>query len=312
MVEKVVEKIVEKPVEKIVEKVVEKEVQLPSEIKALSEARVKAIETHPISGAMDLFNSGSEVLDALASEELITLPPDVLRNGTFAEKVLQELGSTEGTPIEVPFIKQVGLISLLRNYANSRGIGVPLNCQYLFGGIYLKSLSLTLKSPMDIRGMFVMSCFARLDIYLTDGFEIAKEMEVAVNSNSSHEDWVNYRNSDDSDELTSYEYGGHIKLLHLKFDPNKMEHAITLIRNLGFGCVTQIYLEPTGDIDGPQFGRWLFEALKPYTDKEKAIKDANGQPFMPIISVIGEHIGSTGIYYPQCREEYLTKGYIFS
>lgn len=172
-------------------------------------------------------------------------------------------------------------------------------------------VSLTLKSPMDIRGMFMRSYFGRLDIYLTDEFEIAKDMEVAVNSNSSHEDWVNYRNSDNSDELTSYEDGGHIRLLHLKFDPNKMEHAITLIRNLGFGCVQQIRLEATGEVDGSTCARWIIEALKPYTEKEKAIKSSNGQQFMPYITQAGENF-TNGLRYPNISEDAEAKGYTFS
>ena len=310
VVEKVVEKIVEKPVEKVVEKVVEKEVQLPSEIKTLSEATVKAMETHPETGAIGFFNSGSAVLDALASEELGNFPTDVLHDGTLLNKVSEALGLSDNTPKEVPLIKQVGLISLLKNYANSRGIGVPLNCQMLFGGVYLSNLSLTLRSPMDIRGMFMMSYFARLDIYLTDEFEIAKDMDVAVNSNSSHEDWVNYRNSDDSDELTSYEYGGHIRLLHLKFDPNKMEHVITFIRNLGRGCVKQIYLEPTGDVDTEQFARWLFEAIKPYTDKEKAISDTIGDAYLCQLTPIGTNWSRPEFVYPDSSDGFRSKGYI--
>ena len=297
-------------VEKVVEKIVEKEVQLPSEIKTLTEATAKVMKTHPDSGAMVLFNSGSEVLNALAAEELVNLPTDVLQNGTLVNKVLETLGVSSSIPEEVPLIRQVGLISLSRNYANSRGIGVPLNCQMLFGGVYLNNLSLTLRSPMDIRGMFMMSYFGRLDIYLTDEFEIAKDMEVAVNSNSSHEDWVNYRNSDDSDELTSYEYGGHIKLLHLKFDPNKVEHAITLIRNLGRGCVKQIYLEPTGDIDTEQFARWLLEAIKPYTAKEEAIKDRIDDEYLCALSPIGQVWGAFGLGFPGASDGFRSKGYI--
>lgn len=296
-------------VEKVVEKIVEREASLPTEIKALSEAPAKVMETHPMASGMNLFNSGSDILDSLAAEELSKFPADILHDGTFATKVLEALGASSSTPGAVPLIKQVGLISLLRGYAQSNGFGVPLNCQGLFSDVYLNNLSLTLKTPMDIRSMFMMSHIARLDIYLTDEFEIAKDMEVAVNSDSSHEDWVNYRNSDDSDELTSYEYGGYIRLLHLKFDPNKMEHAITLIRNLGFGCVTQIYLEPTGEIDGQQFGRWLFEALKPYTDKEKAIKDANGEPHRCIIIPIGNWSGG-GFEYPNSRNDFESKGYV--
>lgn len=313
VVEKVVEKIVEKPVEKIVEKVVEKEVPLPAEIKALSEARDKAMEYNTDAGVMGLFNSESEVLDALASEELISLPKDVLHDGTFVEKVLDVLDPTSSGLQEVSLIKQFGIISLLRNYAHMKGIGIPLNCQQLFTGICLNILSLTLRSPMDIRGMFMMSYFAQLDIYLTDGFEIAKEMEVAVNSNSSHEDWVNYRNSDDSEELTSYEYGGHIRLLHLKFDPNKVEHVITFIRNLGRGCVKQIYLEPTGEIDrehGAQFERWLLEAIKPYTDKEKAIKDTIGDAYLCQLIPIGTNWSGSGFMSIGAGDDFRSKGYI--
>ena len=297
-------------VEKVVEKIVEKEVQLPSDMKAFTEATAKAMKTHPESGSMGLFNSESEVLNALAAEELTNLPTDVLQNNRLANEVGPALSAASSTPDAVPLIKQVGLISLSRNYANSRGIGVPLNCQMLFGGIYLNNLSLTLRSPMDIRGMFMMSYFGRLGIYLTDGFEIAKDMDVAVNSDSSHEDWVNYRNSDNSDELTSYEDGGHIRLLHLKFDPNKMEHAITFIRNLGRGCVKQIYLEPTGDIDTEQFARWLLEAIKPYTDKEKAISDTIGDAYLCILSPIGQAWGALGLGFPGASDGFRSKGYI--
>ena len=291
-------------------KVVEKEVPLPAEIKALSEARDKAMQYNTDAGAMGVFNSESEVLDALASEEVLTLSPTVLHDGTFAEKVLPELGSMDSVTLEVPLLKQFRIVSLLRNYANSSGVGIPLNCQQLFASVRLNNLSLTLRSPMDIRGMFVMSHFARLDIYLTDGFEIAKEMEVAVNSNSSHEDWVNYRNSDDSDELTMYEYGGHIRQLHLKFDPNKMEHVITFIRNLGRGCVKQIYLESTGDIDTEQFAKWLLEAIKPYTDKEKAIKDTIGDAYLCLLSPIGKAWSTAGLGFPGARDGFRSKGYI--
>lgn len=297
-------------VEKVVEKIVEKEVQLPSDIKTLSEATVKAMGTHLESGSMGLFNSESEVLNALAAEELTNLPTDVLQNNSLANEVGSALSAASSTPDAVPLIKQIGIISLLRNYANSRGIGVPLNCQMLFGGVYLNNLSLTLKSPMDIRGMFMMSYFGRLDIYLTDEFEIAKDMDIAVNSNSSHEDWVNYRNSDDSDELTSYEYGGYIKFLYLKFDPNKMEHAITLIRNLGRGCVKQIYLEPTGDIDTEQFARWLLEAIKPYTAKEEAIKDRIDDEYLCALSPIGQVWGAFGLGFPGASDGFRSKGYI--
>lgn len=310
VVEKVVEKIVEKPVEKVVEKVVEKEVQLPSEMKTLTEATAKVMKSHPDSGSMGLFNSGSAVLDALAAEELSNFPTNVLQNGTLVNEVGSALGLSSSTPEEVPLIKQVGFISLLKNYANSRSIGAPLNCQGLFGSAYLYNLSLTLRSPMDIRFMFAMSYFARLDIYLTDEFEIAKDMDIAVNSNSSHEDWVNYRNSDDSDELTSYEYGGHIRLLHLKFDPNKVEHVITFIRNLGRGCVKQIYLEPTGDIDKEQFARWLLEAIKPYTDKEKAISDTIGDAYLCQLTPIGTNWSGTGFMFPGASDGFRSKGYI--
>lgn len=296
-------------VEKVVEKIVEKESQLTSGIKALSEATAKAMGTHPDSGSMRLFNSESEVLNALAAEELSNFPTNVLQNGTLINEVSTVLDISNGTPIEVPLIKQVGLISLLRGYAQSNGFGVPLNCQMLFSAIYLNNLSLTLKSPMDIRSMFMMSHIARLDIYLTDEFEIAKDMDVAVNSDSSHEDWVNYRNSDDSNELTSYEYGGYISLLHLKFDPNKMEHAITLIRNLGRGCVKQIYLEPTGDIDTEQFARWLLEAIKPYTDKEKAISDTIGDAYLCQLTPIGTNWSGPGFIYPGSSDGFRSKGY---
>lgn len=297
-------------VEKVVEKIVEKEVQLPSDMKAFTEATAKALKTHPDSGTMDFFNSGSEVLDALASEELVNLPVDVLHDGTLVTKVSEALDAGSATPNKVPLIKQFECISLLRNFANSRGIDVPRNCQYLFSGVYLNNLSLTLRSQMDIRGMFAMSYISRLDIYLTDEFEIAKEMEVAVNSNSSHEDWVNYRNSDDSDELTTYEYGGQVKLLHLKFDPNKMEHVITFIRNLGRGCVKQIYLEPTGDIDTEQFARWLLEAIKPYTAKEEAIKDTIGDAYLCILTLIGNGWSNLQLGFAEKSGDFRSKGYI--
>ena len=205
-------------------------------------------------------------------------------------------------------MEQMSRIALLKAYAQSEGFSKPISPN-IFYGVYLNQLNLTLRGPIDIQNMFLASYIKQLRIYLTEGFEIAKADTETVNKFSSHEEWVNYRNSDNSEPMTLWEGDGYIGCFHLKFDANKQEQAITLIRNLGFGAVKYIYLEATEPIDGETFSRWLVEALKPYTDNMKAIKDINGLPFSPTIVPIGNNFGANGLSFDGYINAYSKKGY---
>ena len=288
-------------------RVVEKEIPLPAEIKSLSEAVSKAMEYNPEAGSEGLFNENDNVFDALVSQELLKLPKDIIHSGELVAKVNKFIEDTEFSEKMLPFMEQISRIALLKAYAQSNGIGIPISSS-IFANVYLNHLNLTLRGPIDIQYMFLYSCIFQLRIYLTGDFEIANNNTVVINSNSSHEDWVNYRNSDNSKEMTRYEEG-FIKYFHLKFDANKQEQAITLIRNLGFGAVRYIYLEPTEPIDGQTFSRWLVEALKPYTNNMKAIKDQTGNQFNPTIIPIGDNFGANGLEFNNYYEAYYEKGY---
>lgn len=289
-------------------RVVEKEIPLPAEIKSLSEAMSKAMEYNPEAGSEGLFNEDN-VFNALVAQELLKYPKDILHNGESITMVNKFVNDREGQlSDEMPFMEQMSRIALLKAYAQSNGIGMPIS-SYLFFGVYLNQLNLTLRGPIDLQQIFYTAHIKQLRIYLTDAFEIAKDGAVTVNSYSSHEDWVNYRNSDNSEEMTIY-MDGYIKYFHLKFDANKQEQAITLIRNLGFGVVKHIFLEVTEPIDGETFSRWLVEALKPYTDNMKAIKNASELPFMPVILPVGGNFGEKGLMFDGYVSAYGEKGYV--
>lgn len=295
-------------VEKVVEKIVEKEIPLPAEIKELSEAVSKINDYNPDAMAEGLFSENDNIFNALVAQELLKYPKDILHNGEFITTVNKFIDSSNGQLVaEMPFMEQMSRIALLKSYAQSEGIVEPLS-QGVFANVYLNQLNLTLRGMTDIQYMFLYSCISQLRIYLTGEFEIAKNNTVVINSNSSHEDWVNYRNSDNSKEMTRYEEG-FIKYFHLKFDANKQEQAITLIRNLGFGAVRYIYLEATEPIDGETFSRWLVEALKPYTDSMRAIKTATGNQFNPVITAVGDNFGANGLSFDGYYEAYNEKGY---
>lgn len=287
-------------------RVVEKEFPLPAGIKELSEAMSKIKDYNPEAWYEGFF--GSDVIsNALAAQELLKYPKDIIHSRKFVETINKFTSNIEFSEEMLPFIEQISRIALLKAYAQSEGIVEPL-LQGVFANVYLNQLNLTLRGMTDIQYMFLYSCISQLRIYLTGEFEIAKNNTVVVNSNSSHEKWVNYRNSDNSKEMTRYEDGS-IRHFHLKFDANKQEQAITLIRNLGFGAVKNIYLEATEPIDGETFSRWLVEALKPYTDNMKAIKTATGNQFNPVITAVGGNFGANGLSFDGYYEAYSEKGY---
>ena len=291
-------------------RIVEREIPLPPEIKELAEAAPKAMEYSPFAGVEGLLTDNNNLVNALAAQELLKYPKEILHDGSDfvneVNKFIEE--SSLGTLVdERPFIEQTSRIALLKAYAQSYGISMPISSN-IFYGVYLNQLNLTLRGPIDIQGLFSTAHIGQLRIYLTEGFEIAKNMTVSVNSYSSHEEWVNYRNSDDSEEMTSWG-DGYIKYLHLKFDADKQEQAITLIRNLGYGAARNIYLEATEPIDGQTFNRWLVEALKPY-DSGRRVTDNAGHPYKPNLYFIGGNLGTKGIRFDGYLDAYEEKGYV--
>ena len=289
-------------------RVVEKEIPLPAEIKSLLEADLNVVMRSPEVVTEGLLNS-DRIFNALVAQELLKYPNGILHSGEFVEKVNKFIDNNVGQLAdEMPFMEQTSRIALLEAYAQSKGFSKPISSN-IFYSVYLNQLNLTLRGPIDIQNMFLASHIEQLRIYLTGGFEIAKADTETVNKFSSHEEWVNYRNSDNSEPMTLWEGDGYIGCFHLKFDANKQEQAITLIRNLGFGAVKYIYLEATEPIDGETFSRWLVEALKPYTDNMKAIKDINGLPFSPTIVPIGNNFGANDLSFDGYINAYSKKGY---
>lgn len=288
-------------------RVVEKEIPLPAEIKSLLEADLNVVMRSPEVVIESLLN-GDRIFNALVAQELLKYPENIIHSGELVEKVNKFADNVGKLSDEIPFMEQMSRIALLEAYAQSAGFSKPISPN-IFCNVYLNQLNLTLRGPIDIQNMFIVSHIKQLRIHLTGRFEIAKENTVTVNKFSSHEEWVNYRNSDNSEPMTDVE-NGYIEHFHLKFDADKQEQAITLIRNLGFGVVKYIYLEATEPINGETFSRWLVEALKPYTDEMKAIKDVLGEPFNPIIVPIGDNFGTNGLSFEGYKDAYREKGYI--
>lgn len=287
-------------------RVVEKEIPLPAEIKSLSEAVSKAMEYNPEVGSEGLFNENDNVFDALVSQKLLKLPKEILHNGYIVDYVNNFFKSTNSNlEDEIPFMEQMSRIALLKAYAQSNGIGMPITFS-IFNGVWLNQLNLTLRGPIRIRSMFVNACIYQLRIYLTEEFEIVSDATVTVNSNSSHEEWVNFRNSENNLKMTVGNNDGKIERIHLKFDANKLEQAITLICNLGLGAMRNVYLEATEPIDGKTFYRWLVEALKPYTDSMRAQMSLS---YIPTFYIVGDNFGANGGQYFDFFNDYKEKGY---
>ena len=259
-------------------RVVEREIPLPPEIKELAEAPSKLREYNYAAEAEGYFYEDDNVFDALVSQELLKLPKDIVFTGDLVSNVNEFAAytTTDNLAAEAPFMEQISRIALLKAYAQSYGLGNPIS-RDIFCGVYLNQLNLTLRGTIDIQGMFALAFIRQVRIYLTDNFEILNCI------GTSHKEWVERRNLNNSEEMTNGS-NGNIKYFHLKFDAIKQEQAITLIRNLGFGAVENIYLEATEPIDGETFSRWLVEALKPYTDDMKAIRyNRTNQVFKPKI-----------------------------
>lgn len=284
-------------------RVVEKEIPLPAEIKSLSEAVSKVMEYNPEAGSEGLFNENDNVFDALVSQKLLKLSKDILHSGYIVGYVNNFFKSTNSNlKDEITFMEQMSRIALLKAYAQSNGIGMPITYG-IFNGVWLNQLNLTLRGPICIRGMFVNACIYQLRIYLTEEFEIVSGATVTVNSNSSHEEWVNFRNSENNLKMTIGNNDGKIERIHLKFDANKLEQAITLICNLGLGAMRNVYLEATEPIDGKTFHRWLVEALKPYTDSMRA------QMRLGYFYIVGDNFGANGGQFMEFNKAYEEKGY---
>ena len=287
-------------------RVVEKEIPLPAEIKSLSEAVSKVMEYNPEAGSEGLFNENDNVFDALVSQELLKLPKDIIHSGYIVGQVNNFFKSTNSNlEDEITFMEQMSRIALLKAYAQSNGIGMPITSG-IFNGVWLNQLNLTLRGPIYIRSMFVNACIYQLRIYLTEEFEIVKYGAVTVNSNSSHEEWVNFRNSENDLKMTEDNNEGKIERIHLKFDANKLEQAITLICNLGLGAMRHVYLEATEPIDGKTFHRWLVEALKPYTDSMRAQMRLS---YIPTFYIVGDNFGTNGGQCFDFSNDYKEKGY---
>ena len=296
------------PEPKVVEKVVEKIVHdggtpLPEAMKAFTEAIQKANLHNADAGTMSLFNDVGDPRESMAAEALLQSDPSVLQGNNLSQALMGVWSAEDKTPYQ-----KMCYAELARLYPQC---GVAsfniLDCQSMFSEFYATDLQLVMRNKTDFQNMFIGAYINRLSIYLTGNFDIAVGMNVSVDSNSSHEDWVSYRSIDQSSNMTSPSYGGRIQFFTIKFDADKMEQAITMISKLGFGVVEYIVIEHEGDINVNNFAQWLLEALPPYTDTEKEIKTREGQPLHPYLMAKDDNLTHA---LSALSTEYAAKGYI--
>ena len=296
------------PEPKVVEKVVEKIVHdggtpLPEAMKAFTEAIQKANLHNADAGAMSLFNDVGDPRESMAAEALLQSDPSVLQ-GNYLSQALMGVWSVEDkTPYQKMCYAELARLYLQCGVASFN----ILDCQSMFSEFYATDLQLVMRNKTDFQNMFIGAYINRLSIYLTGNFDISVGMNTQVDSNSSHEDWVNYRSLDSSSNMTSPSYGGRIQFFTIKFDADKMEQAITMISKLGFGVVEYIIIEHEGDINVNNFAQWLLEALPPYTDTEKEIKTREGQPLHPYLMAKDDNLTHA---LSALSTEYAAKGYI--
>lgn len=296
------------PEPKVVEKVVEKIVHdggtpLPEAMKTFTEAPQKVRQHNADVGAMELFNYDGDPRESMAAEALLQSDPSVLQGNYLSQALMGVWNAEDKTPYQ-----KMCYAELARLYLQCGVVAYNvLDCQSMFSEFYATDLQLVMRNKTDFQNMFIGAYINRLSIYLTGNFDISVGMNVSVDSNSSHEDWVNYRSLDSSSNMTSPSYGGRIQFFTIKFDADKMEQAITMISKLGFGVVEYIIIEHEGDINVNNFAQWLLEALPPYTDTEKEIKTREGLPLHPYIMTKDDNLTHA---LSALSTEYAAKGYI--
>lgn len=296
------------PEPKVIEKVVEKIVHdggtpLPEAMKAFTEAPQKVRQHNADVGTMELFNYDGDPRESMAAEALLQSDPSVLQGNNLSQALMGVWNAEDKT-----LYQKMCYAELARLYLQC-GVAAYniLDCQSMFSEFYATDLQLVMRNKTDFQNMFIGAYINRLSIYLTGNFDIAVGMNVSVDSNSSHEDWVNYRSLDPSSNMTSPANGGRIQFLTIKFDADKMEQAITMISKLGFGVVEYIIIEHEGDINVNNFAQWLLEALPPYTDTEKEIKTRDGLPLHPYLMAKDDNLTHA---LSALSTEFMAKGYI--
>ena len=296
------------PEPKVVEKVVEKIVHdggtpLPEAMKAFTEAPQKVRQHNADVGAMELFNDVGDPRESMAAEALLQSDPSVLQGNYLSQALMGVWNAEDKTPYQKMCYAELARLYLQCGVAAFN----VLDCQSMFSEFYATDLQLVMRNKTDFQNMFIGAYINRLSIYLTGNFDIAVGMNVSVDSNSSHEDWVSYRSLDQSSNMTSPANGGRIQFFTIKFDADKMEQAITMISKLGFGVVEYIIIEHEGDINVNNFAQWLLEALPPYTDTEKEIKTRDGLPLHPYLMAKDDNLTHA---LSALSTEYAAKGYI--
>ena len=296
------------PEPKVVEKVVEKIVHdggipLPEAMKTFTEAPQKVRQHNADVGAMELFNYDGDPRESMAAEALLQSDPSVLQGNNLSQALMGVWSAEDKTPYQKMCYAELARLYLQCGVASFN----ILDCQSMFSEFYATDLQLVMRNKTDFQNMFIGAYINRLSIYLTGNFDISVGMNTQVDSNSSHEDWVNYRSLDSSSNMTSPSYGGRIQFFTIKFDADKMEQAITMISKLGFGVVEYIIIEHEGDINVNNFAQWLLEALPPYTDTEKEIKTREGQPLHPYLMTKDDNLTHA---LSALSTEYAAKGYI--
>ena len=296
------------PEPKVVEKVVEKIVHdggtpLAEAMKAFTEAIQKANLHNADAGTMSLFNDVGDPRESMAAEALLQSDPSVLQGNYLSQALMGVWSAEDKTPYQKMCYAELARLYLQCGVAAFN----VLDCQSMFSEFYATDLQLVMRNKTDFQNMFIGAYINRLSIYLTGNFDISVGMNVSVDSNSSHEDWVNYRSLDPSSNMTSPANGGRIQFFTIKFDADKMEQAITMISKLGFGVVEYIIIEHEGDINVNNFAQWLLEALPPYTDTEKEIKTRDGLPLHPYFMAKDDNLTHA---LSALSTEFMAKGYI--
>lgn len=296
------------PEPKVVERVVEKIVHdggtpLPEAMKAFTEAPQKVRQHNADVGTMELFNYDGDPRESMAAEALLQSDPSVLQGNYLSQALMGVWNAEDKTPYQKMCYAELARLYLQCGVAAYN----ILDCQSMFSEFYATDLQLVMRNKTEIQNMFIGAYINRLSIYLTGNFDISVGMNTQVDSNSSHEDWVNYRSLDSSSNMTSPSDGGRIQFFTIKFDADKMEQAITMISKLGFGVVEYIIIEHEGDINVNNFAQWLLEALPPYTDTEKEIKTRDGLPLHPYFMAKDDNLTHA---LSALSTEYAAKGYI--
>ena len=254
------------PEPKVVEKVVEKIVHESGYQGEANLILKKAIEVSPDVASISLVDEstmeGMLALYALAKikEEATNTADTTTLMQSLDDKVCMAIANPLQSDVE-----QLGYVELGKAYCANSNWPIK-DIHSMFSYFRGAQLVLTLSGECSMSNFLMAANIGQLHIHLTRDFQLQSYYHY-----QSHEEWAQARNAIGSPAdwiFGSLGYGAKIEMLHLSWDSEVNEEALTLLAGIPWSMVMGIALQLPDNLP-PDFPQWLLEALKPKTEEGK-------------------------------------------